>query len=198
MIKNGRQAATNIQGIREDHSMRYQLAIGIAKSEGIDSVVDFGTGTGYGAWMMADAGLKVQAYEIDQDAIDYGNQYYSHPNLARHQADISDLEPSAAQMITGFEIVEHTHASGDFLKRCAPLCDVLVISVPNEDVVPFVTSKHRQHVRHYRPNELRDMLHNAGWRVERMGCQTGKRGAEASVRFDTTNGRTLIAVARPL
>lgn len=193
MIKNGRQAATSIEGIREDHRMRYQLAIDLAKERGFKTAVDFGTGTGYGAWMMAKAGLKVDAYEIDQDAIDYGNEHYSHPNLTRHQADIAELTPPAANIITGFEIVEHTVHSHDFLARCD--AKVIVLSVPNEDVIPFSQTKHWQHVRHYTDKQFADVIHRAGWEVSGMGCQTGKRGPEAKVRFDTTNGRTLIAVA---
>jgi 2-polyprenyl-3-methyl-5-hydroxy-6-metoxy-1,4-benzoquinol methylase len=194
MIKNGRQAATEITGIREDHRARYQLAIDIAKAEGLMTAVDFGTGTGYGAWMMAQAGLIVSAFEIDQDAIDYGEKHYRHPMLFRQRADIAELDPPEADIITGFEIVEHTEHSHDFLARCN--AKVIVLSVPNEDVIPFTQSLHRQHVRHYTPEQFKQVIEAAGWNVERMGCQTGKTGDGATVRFDTTNGRTLIAVAR--
>lgn len=193
MIKNGRQAATSIEDIREDHRMRYQLAIDIAKQRGFKTAVDFGTGTGYGAWMMAVAGLKVDAYEIDQDAIDYGNEHYSHPNLTRHQADIADLTPPPADIVTGFEIVEHTVHSHNFLARCD--ARVIVLSVPNENVIPFTQTLHWQHVRHYTPTQFSEVIEQAGWHVEAVGCQTGKRDEGARVRFDTTDGRTLIAVA---
>lgn len=193
MIKNGRQVSPSIDGIREDHRARYQFAIDLAKQHGFKTVVDFGTGTGYGAWMMAEAGLIVDAYEIDQTAIDYGNEHYNHPNLTRHQADIADLAPPPADMVTGFEIVEHTVHSHDFIARCS--AKTLVLSVPNENVIPFSKTGHPQHVRHYTPDQFVDAIEQAGCKLDRIGCQIGKRGADAIIRFDTTNGRTLIAVA---
>lgn len=194
MIKNGRQVATSIDGIREDHRARYQYAIDLALQFGCKTAVDFGCGTGYGSWMMAQAGLVVDAFEIDPEAIEYGNEHYSHPNLTRHHGDIATLVPPVADLITGFEIVEHAIHSHAFLSRCQG--KFMVLSVPNENVIPFSQTKHWQHVRHYTPEEFGQAIESAGWAVDRIGCQVGKRGHDARVRFDTTDGRTLIAVAR--
>lgn len=197
MIKNGRQTATTLDGIREDHRARYQQAIAHARKYAVRGLaVDVGTGTGYGAWMMAAAGLLVHAYEIDQSAIDYGNEHYAHDNLNRLQADIANLVIPTADVLTAFEIVEHTHAAPAFLQRASYHATWLVASVPNEDVVPFETSRHRQHVRHYTPAQFREELEAAGWGVTALGCQVGKRGSQAKVTFKHTAGRTLIAIAR--
>lgn len=196
MIKNGRQTATTLDGIREDHRARYQLAIDHARKHGARRICDVGTGTGYGAWMMARAGFGVDAYEIDQSAIDYGNEHYPHENLRRAQADLADLDPPLPDIVTAFEIVEHTHAAPAFLQRASYRATWLVASVPNEDIVPFETSRHRQHVRHYTPAQFREELEAAGWEVTALGCQVGKRGAQAKVTFKHTAGRTLLAVAR--
>jgi 2-polyprenyl-3-methyl-5-hydroxy-6-metoxy-1,4-benzoquinol methylase len=196
MIKNGRQTAPTLDRIREDHVARYQLAIDHARRERLATVVDIGTGTGYGAWMMAEAGLTVEAYEIDQSAIDYGQQHYYHDRLARIQADIATLGIPQVDLLTGFEIVEHSSAAPAFLKRASRYAKWLIASVPNEDVVPFVTSKHRQHVRHYTPKQFRELLECSGWEVIGLGCQVSKRGDAAEVVFNHTAGRTLIAVCR--
>lgn len=196
MIKNGRQTAPTLDGIREDHRARYQLAIDHARRNQLDSTIDVGTGTGYGAWMMAKADLTVVAYEIDQAAIDYGNHHYNHDNLVRIQADIAELTIPDVDVLTAFEIVEHSHSAPAFLERAANHAKWLVASVPNEDVVPFETSKHRQHVRHYTPSQFREELEAAGWEVVALGCQVGKRGTDAKVTFKHTAGRTLIAVAK--
>lgn len=197
MIKNGRQAATSIDGIREDHQLRYALACATAEGAGVSIAADLGTGTGYGAWMMAQSGMDVTAFELDQSAIDFGEQHYQHPNLIRICADVCGLKlPSETELITAFEILEHIERPGELLAHAASIGSWLVASVPNEDVVPFETSKHRQHVRHYTPNQFAQLLEDAGWQVQDLGCQVSKRGDDAKVRWDTTDGRTLVAVAR--
>lgn len=195
-VKNGRQAGKTLGSIRADHRERYQLAIETAAENGLKRVVDVGTGTGYGAYMMATAGLNVTAYEIDAGAIEYGEQHFAHPNLERIQADVARLELPRCDMVTAFEIIEHTTGAIRFLQGASKQAQWLVASVPNEHVVPFDQTKHRQHVRHYTDEQLWAMLDAAGWDVEWMGCQVGKHGDEAKPRFDITLGRTLITVAK--
>lgn len=195
MIKKGRQAAPTLDGIRDDHKRRYELAIDVAESMGARDIADIGCGTGYGSFMMAQEGFYVRAYEIDADAIEFGEQHYHHENLIRVQADLETLDIPFVDVITAFEILEHSASSMKFLDRVWRKVGTLVGSVPNERVVPFITSKHRQHVRHYTADELRDSLREVGWKVDKIGCQTGKHRSEADVRWDTTEGRTLVFVA---
>lgn len=196
MIKNGRQTAPTLDGIRDDHKARYRFAIKKALHRESSSVVDVGTGTGYGAYMMAEAGLDVTAYEIDAAAIAYGEKHYSHPNLRRVEADIETLILDQVDLLTMFEIIEHSEQAPAFLERASHAAKMLIGSVPNEEVIPFTESLHRQHVRHYTPDQLRDMLEAHGWEVLSMGCQTGKRGVDARVTFSTTHGRTIVFTAQ--
>jgi cyclopropane fatty-acyl-phospholipid synthase-like methyltransferase len=194
MIKNGRQTSPDLSGVREDHRKRYEAAIEMARKYGLQTVTDIGTGTGYGAWMMARAGLQVTAYEIDPDAVAYGEQHYSHPKLTRHVADLAELEGGGCDLLTGFEIVEHTHAAPAFLARAkASHC---ILSVPNENVVPFTQTKHWQHVRHYTPEQFKAELEQAGWQVLALGSQSGKVGLGAVVNWNDTTGRTLLAMGK--
>jgi 2-polyprenyl-3-methyl-5-hydroxy-6-metoxy-1,4-benzoquinol methylase len=195
-IVNGRQAAPTLDGIRDDHLARYQLAVDHALPYLLKTAVDAGSGIGYGAWMLANAGLTVEAYEIDQSAIDYGQQYYHHDQLARIQADISELDIPQVDLLTAFEIVEHSHAAPAFLARAAGHARWLIASVPNEAVIPFAQNRHREHVRHYTADQFRKMLQDAGWEVVSIGSQRGKRGDDAEVWLGDTSGRTLIAVCR--
>lgn len=199
MIKHGRQTAPTLDGIRDDHLKRYELAIALGAESRVERVLDLGCGTGYGSYMMACAGYLVDAFEIDASAVDYGEQHYASEHLQRHVADLSDYELPYHRghrvMATAFEFIEHTTVAPGVLKQLSMKSDVLVASVPNENVVPFETSKHRQHVRHYTPDEFREELEACGWRVKEMGCQIGKRGQEAKIRWSTTHGRTLIAYA---
>ena len=127
--------------------------------------------------------------------MEYGEKHYSHPNLTRVVADLADLDDlfyRGIQMVTAFEIVEHTDKAPAFLERVA--ADFLVCSVPNENTIPFAEATHREHYRHYRPVELHEELQAAGWQVQYMGSQPGKRKAKAKIKPELT-GRTLIAYA---
>lgn len=192
MIKNGRQAGTTLDQIRDDHRKRYEFAISKAVELGIETIADIGCGTGYGSYMMACAGFRVQAYEIDPGAIAYGEQYFSHPNLTRIQADIGQLDIPQVDMVTGFEIIEHTDLAPAFMKRAN--ASHFVGSVPNELVIPFSQNRHWQHYRHYTPDEFYNELVDCGWCPVIYG-QLGKRGISAEIGNDPETSRTLIAYA---
>ena len=191
MIKNGRQAGTTLSMIRDDHKYRYQFAINKARELGVKTIVDIGCGTGYGSYMMAKAGFKVTAYEIDQSAIDFGEMHYKHENLTRIQADIGILDVMGFDMLTGFEIIEHTNLAPSLLKRAG--ATHFVGSVPNELTIPFAQNKHKQHYRHYSPDEFKQELIESGWKPT-IYSQAGKHGSDADIT-DKLTGRTLIAYA---
>lgn len=190
MIVDGRQVSETLAGIREDHRNRYSFAIGYARRDGVKTVADVGAGIGYGSWMMADAWLEVVAYEINEAAIEYGEQHYRHPNLSRTMADVMTVTVDA-DLMTAFEIVEHVPEPEMFLDSD---CRHLVMSVPNENVIPFSQNKHPEHVRHYTPDEVVTLLHGCGWRSVKLYYQAGKRGPDALIGAGI-EGRTIIAVA---
>lgn len=190
MIVDGRQVSPTLGGIREDHRRRYDFAIGYSSKVGVDTVADVGAGIGYGSWMMAESGLIVDAYEVNEGAIEYGAIHYTHPKLARIAADVMSCA-FEADMMTAFEIVEHVSQPELFLDND---CRHLVMSVPNENVIPFSENKHPEHVRHYTPDEVVTLLHGCGWRNVSLYYQAGKKGPDSLVST-WPDGRTIIAVA---
>lgn len=190
MIIDGRQVSDTLAGIREDHRNRYNFAIRYARRAGVKTVADVGAGIGYGSWMLADAGHEVVAYEINESAIEYGEQHYRHPNLSRTMADVMTVTVSA-DLMTAFEIVEHVPEPELFLDSD---CRHLVMSVPNENVIPFSKTGHPEHVRHYTPDEVVALLHGCGWRNVNLYYQAGKRGSDALIGAGI-EGHTIIAVA---
>lgn len=189
MIVDGRQVSETLAGIREDHRNRYSFAAWMGKGMA-NTIADIGAGIGYGSWMLADAGYIVYSYEINQTATEYGEKHYSHPNLQRTICDVMNVTVDADMMIA-FEIVEHVTEPERFLTND---CRRLVMSVPNENVIPFSKNKHPEHVRHYTPDEVIEMLHNCGWPHVRIFYQAGKHGDDAIV-ISEPEGRTIIAVA---
>lgn len=190
MIVDGRQVSPTLAGIREDHRRRYDFAIGIAAKVKAEHVCDVGAGIGYGSWMMAESGLVVDAYEVNQTAIKYGAAHYGNPRLARIAADVMSCGFDA-DMMTAFEIVEHVPQPELFLTND---CHHLVMSVPNENVIPFSQNKHPEHVRHYTTDEVVTLLHGCGWRNVKLYYQAGKKGPDSMITT-APEGRTIIAVA---
>lgn len=197
MIKNGRQLAPTLAGIRDDHVARYRLAAAEATAAGLTEALDVGCGAGYGSYVLALAGLQVSGYDIDAGAIAYGDQHYGHPAITRAVADLAGVAVPSGCLVAAFEIIEHSEGAPSFLARAASSAALLVGSVPNEAAIPFSRNKHPEHYRHYTADELVRELAGAGWRATMLGSQKGKHGIDAVVHDGLTGGRTLVFVAEP-
>jgi 2-polyprenyl-3-methyl-5-hydroxy-6-metoxy-1,4-benzoquinol methylase len=197
MIKHGRQVATTIDGIRDDHVARYRYAAAEARRIHATRIADVGAGTGYGSWLLAkETDADVFGYEIDPDAVAFGEEHYAHPRVTRRAANLVTARLRDVDLITAFEIIEHFNEAPEFLAKATKRARFLVGSVPNQEMIPFDPVKHERHVRHYTPAELRDELETAGWEIRFLGGQIGKRGPDAAVGPLTSKVRTLVFVAK--
>lgn len=153
------------------HVVAYRLAA--AKAEGL-RVLDAGCGEGYGAAMLAEAGAaSVVAVDLDEATIAHVRETY--PQVEAVHAEFGDMpfEESAFDLVTSFQVIEHVWDPAAFvrsLRRVLVPAGELVLSTPNrltftpdhdEPVNPF-------HVKEYAPDELREELHAAGFRVGGM------------------------------
>lgn len=177
-----RQVSPTIDGIRADHVNRYKWAI-TQLPEG--SVIDAACGVGYGSYLMAQSGRYVRSVEIDAEAVAYGNIHYSDKRIYRQNIDLYDADLSTDPVVM-FECIEHVIDPLPIISKCSGL---LLASVPNEEVFPYMN--HKFHYRHYTKKEFEDLLNQAGFEVEKW---YGQEGAESDVE-ENINGRTLIAVA---
>lgn len=188
MEEGERQVAPTLDGIRQDHVERYRLA---AERFGGKKVLDIGCGVGYGASILADAGCRVKAADINQEAIDYAREHYSSGNIEYVCAAAEHLGPfQATDAACMFEVVEHLEDPLPALERVGKTCSRLLVSVPNELVFPY--RNYKFHHRHYTPQEFEELLNKTGWQVERWW---GQEGPDSPCVPDT-QGRTLIAECR--
>lgn len=197
MIKNKRQMAPTLEGIRDDHVERYRFARYEIDRRGIEEAADIGCGCGYGSFILAESGgIAINAFDVDEDAIKYGNENYSVMGIKRFHGDLMHTPVPRGIALVMFEIVEHVQEAPVFLKRASLSASLLILSVPNENVVPFGgPNVHPQHYRHYTPDELRAELDACGWRTVFEGSQKGKRGKDAQIIENNLTGRTLVFVA---
>ena len=183
-MKDGeRQVSPTIEGIRADHVKRYEWAVDKLPK---GSVIDAACGIGYGSKILADSGLYVRSIEIDQEAVDYGEKYYNHSRIYRQCCDLYDANLSVDPVVM-FECIEHVENPLPILKKCEGL---LLASVPNEDVFPYIGYKF--HYRHYTKLEFEELLNQAGFVVESW------YGQADTIVEENCNGRTLIAVANKI
>lgn len=198
-----RQMGETIDKIRDDHVERYRFALRIHE---VHSVLDVGCGVGYGAWLMAQAGRYVTAFDRDAPTIEYAQKHYNgrSPGDERRMvsyevADMATFKPPRVDMITAFEVIEHVPEALSSFLLIAP-ARYLVGSVPNEQVVPFAGGGkvNAEHYRHFTPTEIGDAIEACGWRVTHMCGQVGKRGADALVTPGAEKKRTIVfAAERP-
>lgn len=188
-----RQVAPKVEGIRADHVARYRWAASVLKPG--STVLDIGCGIGYGARILAEAGLKVYAVDVDRETIAYACEHYAHQNIQFVACDVAGLDLPAADAAVCFEMIEHVADPLPMLRQLRGKVITLLASVPNEEAMPFRGPGHERgyafHHRHYTREQFERLLIDAGFMA---GQWLGQIGPESPVQIGV-NGRTLVAVA---
>lgn len=204
-ISDGRQ----VGDIRGDHRARYWFAGGLAKAAGAVSCLDVGCGTGYGARILEleTGGLVIG---LDRSVIALQTARSEQLNVAASrcifvQAEVPpfpDLGDSPFDFATAFEIVEHMADPAAMLRALAEIARDLVVSTPNEAVVPFGKGSHPEHKRHYLLRGLLELLNQTGWDLVGVFGQRDKEPGHVERAIDLRMGtretlaRTLVLHAR--
>lgn len=119
-----------------EHLLRYLFAQQFAKGK---SVLDAGCGTGYGSYLLNEAGAKdVLGLDIDKQTIEYASSVYPSKKITFRQHDLRKnikLEKKF-DLITSFEVIEHILEQNNylkFLKNNLKKDGVFCVSTPNKD-----------------------------------------------------------------
>lgn len=185
-----RQVAATLDGIRKDHVARYQWAAGLIAPG--SKVIDAGCGVGYGSKVLAATGCKVHAFDNDYDALGYAAEHYVSENILYEHADFRlGLKFKPADAAVCFEVIEHLEDPRPLLTELGRSVQVLLASVPNEDVFPH-GGRILYHHRHYTWDQFTALLNECGWTV---AGTFGQEGPESPVheRWLPKRDRTLIA-----
>lgn len=187
-----RQVTTDISEIRRDHVARYEWAL--TQIPPNSRVIDYACGIGYGCKILGDAGHKADGYDIDAETIEYADQHFKTENTRFFIANGS--MPGTLEeydVAISFETIEHIEDPRPLLLALREAAPVLLASVPNEDVMPWMQAPGvgtAFHFRHYTKMEFAELLAECGWRI--TGCY-GQEGRESEVE-QGVDGRTLVAV----
>ncbi len=187
-IKDGRQTGPTLADIRDDHIERYLLAASLLKPGW--RVLDIACGVGYGSFLMAErvAGVEVDGVDVAEEAIAYAREHYAHGNVRYGLGDAltSELRKAHYDAVVSFETLEHLSDDRRFMER---LYDAvrpggrLILSSPNEDVLPFSPSSFPYHVRHYTSREMEELLKECGFYVLVRLSQTDREGGGVRAGF---------------
>jgi 2-polyprenyl-3-methyl-5-hydroxy-6-metoxy-1,4-benzoquinol methylase len=157
-----RQVATTLTGIRYDHRARYAWAAKALPEA--SRVLDIACGIGYGTKMLAQAGHDATGADISEESIEFARAHYAHKRAQYRVADACALDQiEGFEAAVSFETIEHVVDPRPLLLTLRRECRILLASVPNEEIWPYVGQTF--HFRHYRPHEFESLLKSCGWNV---------------------------------
>ncbi|MFF2479859.1 class I SAM-dependent methyltransferase [Paenibacillus sp. NPDC058071] len=201
-----RMYATSFYDVMMDHHYRYHYALRFISRHSF--VLDAACGSGYGTNYLAKHSECALAVGTDRSehALEWALRYFHHEKAVYLNSDLSgdfqaDLPIKRYDLIVCFETVEHMRDDRSFVKklyRCLNDEGILLISAPNENVIPYLKNPYYAggvnpyHYRHYRPKELRDLLKKCGFQILQTVTQDNETYEVVPGRED---GFTTIVVA---
>jgi SAM-dependent methyltransferase len=115
--------------VMHHHVARYTWALPWVYGK---KVVDLGSGTGYGSFMMSWVAGEVTGVEIDKEAVSFARQVFRAGNLAFEHNDVVKTH-YPADIYVAFEVLEHLQHPEIVLERYSPI----LWSIPVSSVTPF-------------------------------------------------------------
>lgn len=171
MVVDAYQSSPEDRVIYLMHVAAYEFALSFTRGK---RVLDYGCGTGYGAAHIAGTASRVDAVDVDEDAIGYAGREFRRENLAF--ARIAAHEPlpfakEAFDTVLSFQVLEHLDDVPGYLseaRRVLAPGGTLVLVTPDRKtrLLPGQRPWNRWHVREFSERTLREALSGAFASVE--------------------------------
>lgn len=166
--------------VDELHQARYHLALRYIQPG--HRILDAACGAGYGSHYMAANSMceSVVGIDVSPEALQWAEEYFRSDKITFVQGDLTTafaerLPHRQYDLITSFETLEHLADDRGFLTQLRQLLKpggYLLLSCPNEDLVPWREANNPYHFRHYRTAELTQLLQEQGFHVVDHYSQT--------------------------
>lgn len=149
------------------HIATYQYAQKFVKGK---NVLDYGCGTGYGSYLLANAANKVTGVDISDESIKYSRNTYSAKNL--FFKTIQELTDEKFDIITSFQVIEHVFNVKELLKQFKNSLNkdgYLLISTPDSTnrLFRFIQKPWNvYHIKEYSGSGLYNLLNKYFTRVD--------------------------------
>jgi SAM-dependent methyltransferase len=166
-------------------------------------ILDFGTGTGYGAAQMAPSAASVVGVDVAQDAVDYARRRYAADNLEFRRIAPVEEQPlpfpdNSFDVVTSFQVIEHVPDPTAYLaeaRRVLKPDGTLLCVTPDRRtrLLPGQRPWNVWHLHEFLPAELTGIIAGQFKVVETLGMS-----APADViKLEIDRCRTLRVVAYP-
>lgn len=129
------------------------------------TVLEAGSGEGYGAQILHDSGAHVVALDYDETAIRHSAATYDIPHL---QANLAALPVSAVNCVVSLQVIEHLWDLRGFLREVRRVADWTCLSTPNRLTFSPGLGRGEKptnpfHVEEFDADQLRDLVADAGF-----------------------------------
>ena len=158
------------------------------------TVLEAGSGEGYGANMIAEVAARVVGLDYDLGAVDHVRAVYPRVDMVRGNLAGLPFDDATLDVVVNFQVIEHLWDQAQFLSECLRVLrpgGELLISTPNR--ITFSPGRDTPlnpfHTRELDAAELSELLVDAGFRVEQMN---GLHHGRDLVTLDDKWGGSLI------
>jgi 2-polyprenyl-3-methyl-5-hydroxy-6-metoxy-1,4-benzoquinol methylase len=150
-------------------------------------VADLGCGYGYNTIALSTYVKKIDAFDVDSDAISYAN-YKLKPLLDKQNCNFTVLDgynthkdSNTYDAILSFEVIEHVPLPDLYLNEAQRILKKggkIYLSTPNGLIANknncIIKYHSREHLTEYFPSELQNMLNNAGFLLDQFYIKLNK------------------------
>lgn len=158
------------------------------------TVLEAGSGEGYGANMIADVACKVTGLDYDISAVEHVRARYPRVEMLHGNLAELPLADESVDTVVNFQVIEHLWDQAQFLRECHRVLasgGELLVSTPNR--ITFSPGRDTPlnpfHTRELNAAELTELLVEAGFRVAVM---TGVHHGERLRALDAKHGGSFI------
>ncbi len=137
------------------------------------TVLEAGSGEGYGANMIADVAARVTGLDYDVSAVEHVRVAYPRVEMVQGNLAALPFEDASVDVVVNFQVIEHLWDQAQFLRECLRVLrpgGELLISTPNR--ITFSPGRDTPlnpfHTRELNAAELSELLVEAGFRVDVM------------------------------
>jgi 2-polyprenyl-3-methyl-5-hydroxy-6-metoxy-1,4-benzoquinol methylase len=173
-----RQVEKTVGKIRPDHTNRYEWVtsyLSFLKDENI-KILDCFCGVGYGCNILSDFFKKATITGIDgsKETIDFANRFYSKNTIDYHIKRFPFNQEDKYDLVVSFESLEHVEPYKDFfkfLKKSLKNNGYLILSTPNESIIPYKEGDYKFHYRHFCISDYKELAYDYNLYIEKIFYQ---------------------------
>lgn len=111
------------------HRFRYHLVRGFMEPG--DTVMDIGSGSGYGAEILSHIAKEVIAFEIDKSEIAEAVRKYGQDNIIFIASDIAETEIPRVDVVCALDVLEHLYHPEEIIEKIkSKTRKYFIVSIP--------------------------------------------------------------------